>query len=295
MKRILTLVLALCMVLSLAACSPPPDATEPTDQTVSAADAATLIATGELLYPAKNSLFRYDVYTTYVAITEYVGTATEVTIPDTLETLPVLVIAQGAFYEADNITSVIISDNVVEIRANAFEKCDNLQTVQLPKQLTTMGEAVFDGCISLKELTIPASLGYIPGSMCYDCQSLVTVVWEDVPYDANTFTEKSIADYAFAGCYNLSLLWIPDEVTSIGAMLSGETPYLTIHGYTSSAAAHYASEYFIDFEVLDKENLASAIKDAQDEAAKREEESTAPETTEPTVSTQPTEGTTPNE
>lgn len=278
-KKLLLLFLALCTVLSLAACAPP-DATEPTDTTTPTTpneemvlNAEELIATGELLYPAKNDLFRYDVYTTYVAITEYVGSATTVEVPAKLEELPVLRIAKGAFAKT-HIENITIADSVVEIGSVAFEECQNLVSVKLPSQVTSIGTEAFTGCVSLKEITIPASLKNIPTYMCQGCKNLVTVVWEDIEEDDGI--KKTIGDFAFQSCKSLTMIWIPDEVTEIGNSAIPKNSFLTIHGYTSSAAAHYASKYFIDFEVLDKENLATAIKDAQDEAAKREEESTKP-------------------
>ena len=284
----------------MVACSAPPgegtETTAPDDTAEAVANAAELIKNGELLYPATNSLFRYDVYKTHIIIVEYLSTETDVVVPETIETLPVLRIEKNAFKDCEHITSVKLPDTLVEIGNSAFEGCKNMATINLPKNIMSLGESVFENCDALTELTIPMSLNRIPQHMCDNCDNLVTVVWEDMEYDEANRVEKSIGSYAFYKCKKLTLLWIPDEVIDIGSVMVGEAPYLVIHGYTSSAAAHYASKNFIDFEVLDKENLATAIKDAQDEAAKREEESTTPgEPTEPTVSTQPTESTTPNE
>ena len=57
------------------------------------------IEKGVLQYPASNDDFKYNVYDTYVEITEYIGEedAERVTVPATLENLPVYVVDAYVF------------------------------------------------------------------------------------------------------------------------------------------------------------------------------------------------------
>ena len=137
------------------------------------------ISESVLQYPATNDDFRYDVYTYYVAITQCLSTKSNIIIPDTIQNLPVYVIANDAFANQTAITSVTMTNNIIEIGDSAFAECINLQSVNLSKNLTTCGASAFADCDNIKAITIPASLYTIPSDMFSSCDRLTAVTIEE--------------------------------------------------------------------------------------------------------------------
>ena len=111
-----------------------------------------------LQYPAKNDEFEYKVYETYVEISKYIGTETTVTVPDTIEELPVKAIGDWSFENCGNITSVKLPEGIIEIGYNSFRKCTALKEINIPDGVQKIGEQAFQRCSSLVEITIPKSV-----------------------------------------------------------------------------------------------------------------------------------------
>jgi hypothetical protein len=61
-----------------------------------------------------------------IIITGYIGPGGAVTIPETINSLPVLTIGNGAFQNKNSLTSVIIPDSATDIGDFAFASCTNL-------------------------------------------------------------------------------------------------------------------------------------------------------------------------
>jgi len=120
-----------------------------------------------------------------ITITGYTGPGGAMTIPSTINGLP-----------------------VASIATNAFDDFTNLTSVTIPNSVTSIGENAFEGCISLTTVTIPASVTNI-GEDAFFESGLTGVTF------ANGVT--SIGDYAFNGCSSLTNITFPNSVTSIGA------------------------------------------------------------------------------
>ena len=144
-----------------------------------------------------------------VTITDYTGSAAEVTIPDTIEGKHVTAIGYATFYYCSSLTSVTIPDSVTSIGDLAFCGCSSLTSVTIPNGVTSIGEHAFETCTSLTSVTIPDSV-------------------------------TSIGDYAFIGCDSLTGITIPDGVTSIGGNAFFGCDSLTLFCSDTSYAAEYA-------------------------------------------------------
>lgn len=101
-----------------------------------------------------------------------------VEIPDTYNGLPVRYIRANAFYGAEEITELIVGDNVWVIEGNAFMRCYNLEKVTLGSSLTLIDMQVFLGCEKLEEITIPATVTHIGSGAFRNCTQLKSVVLE---------------------------------------------------------------------------------------------------------------------
>ena len=97
---------------------------------------------------APSASFRYEITNGGAVILAYLGTATHVTIPESISGYPVTRIADDAF-KASDVTSVILPDTVTHIGWLAFADCSSLTSVTLPASVTSIDYGAFDGCPNL--------------------------------------------------------------------------------------------------------------------------------------------------
>ena len=180
----------------------------------------------------------------------------ELIIPKIYNGLPVTNIGEEAFSHCGRLTSVTIPDSVTSISRGAFFSCLSLLSVSLPKGIKKIDFDTFSGCINLTSVTIPDSVLSICSGAFSDCKNLIDITipdsvtsigaeafyktgyynnesnWEnDVLYINNNLIDtkstitgkysiksgtKTIANYAFDYCENLTSITIPDSVISIG-------------------------------------------------------------------------------
>lgn len=126
------------------------------------------------------------------AVVEFVSGANysgKVEIPQTVNidgiTYKVTSISDNAFKNNNQITQVIIGDNITSIGKNAFSGCSKLTTVSIGKNVKTIGNKAFYNCKKLKTLKIGKNV-------------------------------KTIGDKAFYQCIKLNKLEIPSKVSKIG-------------------------------------------------------------------------------
>ncbi len=104
----------------------------------------------------------------------FVSESIDLVIPDEIDGSPVVEVANNAFIDKKNITSLYVGKNVrsigeqsfrnvtnmtsltfdpeiqlTTIKTNAFRNCSALQAVVIPKTVTTMGTSVFEDCMGM--------------------------------------------------------------------------------------------------------------------------------------------------
>lgn len=135
---------------------------------------------------------------------------TEVTIPNELilgkTTFAVTSIAAQVFANCTSITSVVIPDNVTVVGYQAFAGCTALNQVTLPATIPSISRSCFENCTALPVTN---------GIRYADYMLLGPTDLTKTTYTISS-TTRLIADYAFYGCNNMTLIVLPDNVEKIG-------------------------------------------------------------------------------
>ena len=90
--------------------------------------------------------FKYEVDDGKVTIADYTGAGGAVTVPNTIEGLPVTTIGDNAFCYCTGLTSITLPASITTIGYYAFSGCRSLTSITLPNSLITIGEWAFYGC-----------------------------------------------------------------------------------------------------------------------------------------------------
>lgn len=119
-------------------------------------------------------------------------------------------IGEKAFYNRLNLKSVVLPDEVVEIRESAFDNCIWLETIILPTSIKSIGTAIFKNCRSLVTVFLPSIVEGIPTEAFHGCSKLRSVI---LP----TSLSGDIGTSAFKLCSSLTSIVIPKGVQTLGA------------------------------------------------------------------------------
>ena len=149
--------------------------------------------------------FEFILNNTAVIVTDYKGTAADVTIPSRYKGKPVTMIDHAAFHDNSAVTSVTIPDSVTAIPDYAFGFCSQLTNISIPNSVTFIGFSAFNSCTSLKSITLPSSLSTIQSYAFYNCGKLETI---RIPVSVT-----SIGSYAFDVCPSLMTVTYPGSKT----------------------------------------------------------------------------------
>lgn len=169
-------------------------------------------------------------------------------IPDSVK-----IIAGHAFYRCQNLTEILLPNNV-EIRRYAFWGCTslvdesgliviqnrllyadpNLSCAHIPDDTITIERSVFEAGENLKEIAIPNSVTTIKECDFLHCKNLKKITLPD--------SVTTIEESAFSDCENLERIYIPDSVTEFDELIFEHCDKLTIYCHKGSEAEKYAKE-----------------------------------------------------
>lgn len=186
-KRILSAMLAMCVVLTLL----PTSVVAYTDEQLSAETstrAGDYLTYGDVAYTVDNGEITIRQSGNY-------RNKKVIEIPSEIDGIPVTSIEKRAFQLAVNLTTITIPNSVTSIGEYAFYECSSLSSITIPDGVTSIEEYTFFDCKSLTQINIPDNVTSI-GEGAFSFSGLTSI---DIP--AMT---ASVGSIAFRGCYQLS-------------------------------------------------------------------------------------------
>ena len=220
----------------------------------------------------------------YAAITGYEGTAKELTLPQSVNGVPVKEIEGSAFSGCETLEKITFPDSLTGIGEYAFSGCSALKSVNfpaglqwiemggfsgctsltslsLPDQLRAIGSSAFSDCTGLEQVVIPASVTHLPDNPFAGCENLssISVAAGNTKYDSRDNCNAVIDtenDELIAGCKNTV---IPLEITSIGSEAFSGCSVLTSVTLPDNlkqigSRAFYGCKYLTDLYIPEKVN-----------------------------------------
>ncbi len=171
---------------------------------------------------------------------DYIGTATDIVLPPTVNGITVTAIDESAFARYTTaITSVHLDgatgltdiapytfagctalksaslpNSVVDIKNSVFEGCTSLSTITWSDNLETVGAKAFKGCTSLTAIVLPKEVYSIGDNAFEGCSNVIRLAMDNNSGASNG--GLTIGAAAFSGCTKMSSIYLPDSTIGIG-------------------------------------------------------------------------------
>lgn len=198
---------------------------------------------------------------------EYVGTETEVVIPETTSNgNPVTEILEETFKpyqlpEGLELKKVVIPSTVKRIGAEVFQSNKTIEEIVIPDSVEIIGDYAFHNCTSLKSIDYPP-MDYIPIGAFSGCSSLTEFV---VPE-----TVEAIGAYAFGGCTSLSSVTLNEGLKQIGYSAFSKARmgngYPCISEITLPESLEYIGDYAFSYLAVNKITIPAGVREIRDYA-----------------------------
>ncbi len=112
------------------------------------------------------------------------------------------------FTDIENLTTVVVENDVTSVGIWSFRDCRNITDVTLPESVVSIGENAFTGCTSLRNITVSGPVEKIGYGVFYGCKSLESISLPD--------TVKQVGERAFSDCKALKTANLGKGVEQIG-------------------------------------------------------------------------------
>ena len=152
---------------------------------------------------------------------------TSVIIPD-----DVTVIGDFAFSNCSNLTSVIIPNTVESIGRYAFYGCNKLTNLEIPNGVTVIGHYAFADCSGLETVKIPSSVEDINQAAFYKCSNLKKVTFStdeslcSINYGSTEANPLYYAHHLYIGDNEITTLAIPESSLLDNGKIQTIRPYI---------------------------------------------------------------------
>ena len=220
-RRILAVVLAICMVLGL----------------------VYMPGHTKTAYAAVSGDYEYEeLSATTVKITKYTGSDAELEIPNQIDGKTVTEIGAAAFKGNGSLEKIVVPNGVEYLRDEAFRTCINLSAVGLPQSIKQFDSYVFDGCSSLKNVyyagtqsqwgqihtVLPENAILLNININYDSELELSGTGKDFNYEPLSDGTVQITEYTGKD----TIVSIPEKIDGKIVSSVGETTFISNDGIT---------------------------------------------------------------
>lgn len=183
--------------------------------------------------------FLFTVDNGTVTITGASGSGSTLTVPEKIDGLKVVSIADNFFEGSLELTSLTLPDSLRSIGNRAFTACQELTTVYIGADTSKIGDYAFSACPALKSIEVSKdnkvyrsengslykddALILYAGSESAEISPSTRVIGKRAFFGKTELDSVSIpdsveliGDYAFSGCLALKKAVIPDSVANMG-------------------------------------------------------------------------------
>lgn len=115
------------------------------------------------------------------------------------------------YINREDLTVVVLPEEINSIGERAFSKCKNLKKVTLPKNLKYIGPSAFSECENLEEIMLPKNIKKLNYRTFGDCKRLKKIIMPE--------GIEELDWGVFAGCENLEEIVLPESLQKIGKQL----------------------------------------------------------------------------
>ncbi|MBQ7365567.1 MAG: leucine-rich repeat domain-containing protein [Clostridia bacterium] len=165
--------------------------------------------------------------------------AVSVTVPETVDGIPITAIGDGAFEDCVRLCEIFLPEagelafldnmGLTKIGEYAFSGCKSLKRIELPESIGTVGRGAFHGCTAMTAAVLPQWVYLAPYAFS-GCRALrkispIKTVSEGlftgcVSLEAITLKDscKEVDDDAFEHCESLREITLPRNVSRVGAL-----------------------------------------------------------------------------
>ncbi|MBI5687758.1 MAG: leucine-rich repeat protein [Verrucomicrobia bacterium] len=112
--------------------------------------------------------FTYSTNAVAATITGYTGTNAVLTIPSTINSLPVTSIGAWAFFNSTIVSTATIPNSVTTIGDGAFFNCGSLSSVAISNGVTSIGNLAFGACTNLAGVYFQGNAPILSGDVFYN-------------------------------------------------------------------------------------------------------------------------------
>ena len=144
----------------------------------------------------------------------YCGSLTSISIPDGITS-----ISEYTFYRCSALTTITIPESVTSIGNSAFVACSSLTSISIPESVTSIGNFAFDECERLTDIIVEIGNKHYcsENGVLYNFDKTILKRCPEAKEECDILESvTSIDDFAFYSCSRLSIVTIPESVTSIG-------------------------------------------------------------------------------
>lgn len=143
---------------------------------------------------------------------------TSITIPNSVETIPFC-----AFQNCCSLEIINGMEHIKNIEERAFEGCTKIISMHLPELVNIENDA-YQGCLGLKEVSLNTNI-HMYGNPFRNCPNLKMQMYNELLINPHVTTSgkyeipstiRKICDGAFENCVELKEIVIPDNVVEIG-------------------------------------------------------------------------------